>query len=60
MSALTPILNFAPVYPEDDNKPNKGSLDFVGTWASYALFESGYIVVNTIERGAFVVKYTGN
>lgn len=47
------------VYPEDDNEPNGGVLDYVGSWSSYAFFKSGWIVVNTIERGVFVVKYTG-
>jgi hypothetical protein len=31
-------------------------IEFVGTWSSYALFESGWIVINTIERGVFVVR----
>ncbi|KAI5778428.1 hypothetical protein EDC01DRAFT_674257 [Geopyxis carbonaria] len=52
-------LGFFDVYPEDDGEDKQGVLDFVGSWSSYALFESGFIVVNTIERGAFVVKYTG-
>lgn len=52
-------VGFFDVYPEDDHLPNQGSLEFVGSWSSYALFKSGFVVVNTIERGAFVVKYTG-
>ena len=44
------------VYPEDDNTTGGGKVDFVGTWSSYALFKSGYILVNTMERGAFVLK----
>lgn len=44
------------VYPEDDNVTGGGKVDFVGTWSSYALFKSGYILVNTMERGAFVLK----
>lgn len=44
------------VYPEDDNEVGGGSVDFFGTWSSYALFKSGYILVNTMERGAFIVK----
>lgn len=44
------------IYPEDDSLPNGGSIDFVGTWSSYAYFKSGYVFVNTIERGGFVVK----
>lgn len=42
------------VYPEDDN--TTGLVDFVGTWSSYALFKSGYIAINSIERGLFIVK----
>ncbi|CAO2654961.1 Nn.00g116940.m01.CDS01 [Neocucurbitaria sp. VM-36] len=50
-------IGFFDIYPEDDNQPGGGSVDFVGTWSSYALFESGYILVNTMERGAFIVKF---
>lgn len=49
---------FFDIYPEDDNQTNGGVIDFVGTWSSYAFFKSGYILINTIERGAFVVKRT--
>ena len=49
---------FFDVYPEDDDETGGGSASFVGTWSSYAYFGSGYIFVNTIERGAFVVKRT--
>lgn len=49
---------FFDIYPEDDAEPNGGVIDFVGTWSSYAYFKSGYIFVNTIERGGFVVKRT--
>ncbi|KAK4226001.1 hypothetical protein QBC38DRAFT_481565 [Podospora fimiseda] len=47
---------FFDIYPEDDNEPNGGVIDFVGTWSHYPFFKSGYILINTIERGAFVVK----
>ena len=53
-------VGFFDIYPEDDELPNGGVLDFVGTWSSYAFFESGFIFVNTIERGAFVVKMQGH
>ncbi|KAF2874935.1 hypothetical protein BDV95DRAFT_486425 [Massariosphaeria phaeospora] len=44
------------VYPEDDHLPGGGSAVWdAGTWSHYT-FKSGYIVVNTIDRGAFVVK----
>ncbi|KAI4611112.1 hypothetical protein J4E83_008055 [Alternaria metachromatica] len=44
---------FFDIYPEDDSVG--GIVQFVGTW-SHFLFPSGYILVNTIERGAFTVK----
>jgi len=53
-------VGFFDVYPEDDNEPNGGVIDFAGTWSSYAMFKSGFIFVNTIERGGFVVKVQDN
>lgn len=47
---------FFDIYPEDDHLPNGGVIDYVGTWSHYAGFPSGNILVNTIERGAFIVK----
>jgi choice-of-anchor B domain-containing protein len=47
-------LGFFDVYPEDDFDPQ---IAFVGTWSSYAYFKSGYIFVNTIERGSYVLKF---
>ncbi|KAF2014313.1 hypothetical protein BU24DRAFT_463111 [Aaosphaeria arxii CBS 175.79] len=44
------------VYPEDDNEVGGGKAEFVGTWSSYAGFPSGFILINTIERGAWVVR----
>lgn len=41
------------IYPEDD--ADGGLVEFVGTWSNY-LFPSGYVFVNTIERGGFVLK----
>ncbi|KAK0625114.1 hypothetical protein B0T17DRAFT_558289 [Bombardia bombarda] len=46
------------VHPEDDNEPGGGAVTFTGTWSHYPFFPSGYIVINTIDRGAFVVKRT--
>ena len=40
----------------DDNKTGGGSIEFVGSWSSFGGFPSGHIVINTMERGAFVVK----
>ncbi|ETN37677.1 uncharacterized protein HMPREF1541_07300 [Cyphellophora europaea CBS 101466] len=45
---------FFDIYPEDD--AIGGIIEFVGTWSHYAGYPSGNILVNTIERGAFVVK----
>lgn len=44
------------VYPGDDNLPGGGDAlwDF-GTWSHWT-FDSGYTVINTMDRGAFVVK----
>ncbi|KAH6695595.1 hypothetical protein F5X68DRAFT_258181 [Plectosphaerella plurivora] len=48
---------FFDVYPEDDSEPGGGIADYAfGTWSSYAMFKSGFIFINTIERGAFLVK----
>jgi hypothetical protein len=44
------------IYPEDDDAPGGGISQYSGTWASYAYFKSGFIFINTIERGAWVVK----
>ncbi|KAF2744808.1 hypothetical protein M011DRAFT_496066 [Sporormia fimetaria CBS 119925] len=44
------------VYPEDDNNEGGGiAIWDAGTWSHYP-FASGFIVINTIDRGAFVVK----
>jgi hypothetical protein len=43
---------FFDIFPEDDNEPGGGIIDFEGTWSAYAGFASKLIVVNTIERGA--------
>lgn len=44
---------FFDIHPEDDAVG--GQVVFTGTW-SHFLFPSGYILVNTIERGAFITK----
>ncbi|CCC05475.1 unnamed protein product [Sordaria macrospora k-hell] len=46
------------VHPEDDDAPGGGNVTFTGTWSHYPFFPSGYIVINTMDRGAFVVKRT--
>lgn len=44
------------IYPEDDDAEGGGQIEFQGTWSHYPYFKSGYILINTIERGAYVVK----
>jgi choice-of-anchor B domain-containing protein len=46
-------LAFFDMHPEDDE--DGGSLDFVGSWGNFQ-FPSGYIVANTFERGAYVLR----
>ncbi|KAK6828415.1 hypothetical protein PG987_011756 [Apiospora arundinis] len=46
------------IRPEDDNQPGGGSIEFSGSWSSYAYFKSGFIFINTIERGGYLVKMT--
>ncbi|KAF5381289.1 hypothetical protein D9615_008330 [Tricholomella constricta] len=52
-------VGFFDIYPEDDESEGGGEVQFVGSWSSYGLFKSGWIFINTIERGAYVVRYTG-
>lgn len=49
-------VGFFDIYPEDDASRGGGEVGFTGTWGHYPFFPSGFIVVNTIERGAFVVR----
>ncbi|KAK0388339.1 hypothetical protein NLU13_4584 [Sarocladium strictum] len=49
---------FFDIYPEDDENEGGGSVAFLGSWSSYAMFKSGFIMVHTIERGTFIVKMT--
>ncbi|KAK8060195.1 hypothetical protein PG996_010125 [Apiospora saccharicola] len=49
---------FFDIYPEDDQAEGGGMIDFVGTWSHYPFFKSGHILINTMERGAYVVKRT--
>ncbi|ELQ34209.1 hypothetical protein OOU_Y34scaffold00787g2 [Pyricularia oryzae Y34] len=41
------------MHPEDD--ATGGSLEFVGSWGNFQ-FPSGFIVANTFERGAYVLR----
>jgi choice-of-anchor B domain-containing protein len=49
-------VGFFDIFPEDDQEVGGGSAEFIGTWSSYAGFKSGYVFVNSIERGGFVLK----
>lgn len=44
------------VHPEDDDVG--GVAEFGGAWSSYPYFKSGFILVNSLERGLFVLKLT--
>lgn len=48
---------FFDVHPEDD--ANGGNVEFVGSWSVYPYFKSGYLLLNSIERGIYSLKYTG-
>ncbi|KAK0670307.1 hypothetical protein QBC41DRAFT_318240 [Cercophora samala] len=48
---------FFDCHPEDDDV--NGVTEFLGTWSVYPYFKSGYILLNSIERGIFSLKYTG-
>ena len=50
-------LGFYDIHPEDDAEPGGGIIEFAGTWNNYPFFASGYVVVNTIERGLFSLRY---
>ncbi|OAA72079.1 hypothetical protein LEL_09314 [Akanthomyces lecanii RCEF 1005] len=47
---------FFDVHPEDDDVGGKAT--FNGAWSVYPWLKSGYILVNSIERGVFSLKYT--
>lgn len=50
-------VGFFDCHPEDDSVGGKA--EFVGTWSVYPYFKSGNILLNSIERGVYVLKYTG-
>jgi hypothetical protein len=50
-------VGFFDCHPEDDDI--NGEVAFLGTWSVYPYFKSGYILLNSIERGIFSLKYTG-
>ncbi|OAX80184.1 hypothetical protein ACJ72_05490 [Emergomyces africanus] len=48
-------LGFFDCHPEDDAAG--GQVEFIGSWSVYPYFKSGIIVLNSIERGLFALKY---
>ncbi|PGH13880.1 hypothetical protein AJ80_06149 [Polytolypa hystricis UAMH7299] len=50
-------VGFFDVHPEDDEVG--GVVDFLGSWSVYPFFPSGYLLLNSIERGIYSLKYTG-
>jgi len=40
-----------------DVAPACSTTEFLGTWSNYPYFKSGNIIVSSIERGLFVLKY---
>ncbi|KAK2741563.1 hypothetical protein FQN57_005546 [Myotisia sp. PD_48] len=48
---------FFDCHPEDDDV--NGKVEFMGTWSVYPFFKSGYILLNSIERGVYSLRYTG-
>ncbi|KAJ3086705.1 hypothetical protein HK102_012670 [Quaeritorhiza haematococci] len=39
-----------------DVRPEDNAVTFKGTWSNYPYFKSGNVIVNSIERGLFVVR----
>lgn len=50
-------VGFFDCYPEDDE--SGGEVEFVGSWSVYPYFKSGILILNSIERGLFALKYQG-
>ncbi|PLN79669.1 hypothetical protein BDW42DRAFT_172478 [Aspergillus taichungensis] len=50
-------VGFFDCYPEDDE--SGGEVEFVGSWSVYPYFKSGTIILNSIERGLYALKYQG-
>jgi len=42
-----------------DVAPQCDDTEFLGSWSSYPYFKSGTIVVSSIERGLFALRYNG-
>ena len=48
-------VGFFDCHPEDDAQG--GVADFFGSWSVYPYFPSGYLLLNSIERGVYSLKY---
>ncbi|EGD86906.2 hypothetical protein H113_05473 [Trichophyton rubrum MR1459] len=48
---------FFDCHPEDDHM--NGEVSFHGSWSTYPYFKSGYILLNSIERGVYSLRYNG-
>jgi choice-of-anchor B domain-containing protein len=53
-------VGFFDTYPEDDHLPGGGNITFTGTWSNYPFFSSGFVFINTMDRGGFVVKISNS
>ncbi|ROT41302.1 hypothetical protein SODALDRAFT_331023 [Sodiomyces alkalinus F11] len=51
-------IGYFDVRPEDDDAPGGGEVSFNGAWSVYPYLPSGYLLVNSIERGIYSLKYT--
>jgi len=43
-----------------DVSPDCDTRTFLGSWSTYPYFPSGTIVISSIDRGLFIVKYSGS
>lgn len=50
-------VGFFDCHPDDDSVGGRAT--FVGTWSVYPYFQSGFLLLNSIERGLYSLKYTG-
>lgn len=55
--ALFREVGFFDVYPEDDAVG--GEVAFNGAWSVYPYLKSGYLLLSSMERGVFSLKYRG-
>lgn len=55
--ALFEEVAYFDVRPEDDDAPGGGEVTFNGAWSVYPYLPSGYLLVNSIERGIYSLKY---